>query len=541
LGLNERNESMPKELVMKVKVRIGRIDRIRDRAIILGHFEGQKRPSGSVKAVDDRCSGLISRLLRNKDFVGRLGETATIYPQTSFPTPRIILVGLGRREEIDSAGQAGIYLDKLRQASASGCRKAKELRIKSFSTTLFAADLKGIDAGKVSQAMVEGTLLSSYEIDQYKTEKKNQTPESFTIVEEDGEKIERIEKGARSGEIFSWATNVARDLANHPANILTPARLSSEAEKLAGQNNLRCRVFSLSQIKKLKLNLFSAVASGSSQSPKLIVFEYRPPGRLPGQKEPDTLALVGKGITFDAGGLSLKATENMLEMKADMTGGAVVMSVMAASARLGLPLNLIGIIPAAENLPSGSALKVGDIITSHSGKTVEILNTDAEGRLILADALSYAKSFQPDAIVDIATLTSAIKIALGTICAGVFGNHDKLKARMIQAGQKAGERVWELPLWDDYQELIKSDLADLRNVGGKPGGAIIAARFLKNFVGDHPWVHVDIAGVDFSEKEKPYVPKGGTGFGARLLLQFLRDWDGIQSKGSQVSDERCKS
>ena len=525
---------------MKVKVRKGRIDRIKDQAIILSHFEGQKRLSGLAQAIDDRLSGMISRLLRKKDFRGRLSETAVLYPQGRFPAPRIILVGLGKRGELDLPGQAGTYLDRLRQAFASACRRAKELRIKSFSSTVSPADQKGVDAGRVSQAMVEGILLSDYQMNRYKSTKEAQSLEGFTIMEEDAGKIEAIAEGAHSGEIFAWATNFTRDLANHPANVLTPTRLSLEAKKMAQENNLRCRILSLPQIRKLKMNLFTAVASGSSQPPKLIILEYRPTGRVPRQKKPDTLALVGKGITFDAGGLSLKTTENMLEMKGDMTGGAVVMSVMTASARLKLPLRLIGIIPAAENLPSGSALKIGDIITSHFGKTVEILNTDAEGRLILADALSYARSFKPDAILDVATLTGAVKIALGTICAGVFGNHDNLKAKMIQAGQKAGERVWELPLWDDYQEFIKSDLADLRNRGGNPGGAIIAARFLENFVGDHPWVHVDIAGVDFSEKEKTYVPRGATGFGARLLLHFLRDWDGLKNERSQVLGQRRK-
>ncbi len=512
---------------MKVKVKKGKIDQVKDQAIILSHFEDQKKLTGRVKAIDDRLSGMISHLLESKDFMGRLNQTTIIYPQGKLPTPRIILVGLGKREEFDVPGQADVCLDRLRQAFASACRRAKELKIKSFSTTVFPADLKGIDPGKVSQAMVEGIFLSNYQMDQYKTTKGNQSLEGFTIVEGDAKRIKAIEKGAILGEVFAQATNFARDLANHPGNILTPTRLSLEAEKLAQENNLRCKILSLPQIKKLKMNSFLAVASGSKEPPKFIILEYRPTRRLRKEKKSETLALVGKGITFDAGGLSLKTSEGMLEMKGDMTGGAVVMSVIAASAKLKLPLNLIGIIPAAENLPSGSALKIGDIITSHSGKTIEILNTDAEGRLILADALSYAKVFKPDAILDIATLTGAIKIALGTICAGVFGNHEKLKSQIIQAGQKSGERVWELPVWDDYQELIKSDLADIKNVGGKPAGAIIAARFLQNFVGDYPWVHVDIAGVDFLEKERPYIPKGATGFGARLLLQFLRDWDEV--------------
>jgi len=217
----------------------------------------------------------------------------------------------------------------------------------------------------------------------------------------------------------------------------------------------------------------------------------------------------------------------MVEMKGDMMGGAVVIATIAACAKMGLPLHLIGIIPATENLPSGSALKVGDIITSHSGKTIEVLNTDAEGRLILADGLSYARSFRPDAIVDVATLTGTIKLALGTICAGIFGNHQGLKAQMLKAGEVSGERVWEMPLWKEYDEFLKSDLADIKNVGGRFGGAILAAKFLHNFVGSCPWIHVDIAGVDFKEKDDSYHSKGASGFGARLLLQFLKDWKRI--------------
>jgi leucyl aminopeptidase len=214
----------------------------------------------------------------------------------------------------------------------------------------------------------------------------------------------------------------------------------------------------------------------------------------------------------------------MLEMKTDMTGGAVVLAAVAACAKMALPVHLIGIVPATENLPSGSALKVGDIITSHSGKTIEVLNTDAEGRLILADGISYARSFEPDAIVDVATLTGTIKLALGTICAGLFGNHRALKAQMLKAGELSGERVWEMPLWDDYQPLLKSDLADIKNVGGRPAGSIVAAKFLQTFVGDLPWIHLDIAGVDVNEKDDSYHSKGAAGFGARLLLQFLKDW-----------------
>jgi leucyl aminopeptidase len=522
---------------MKIKVKKGRIDQIEDQAIVLSHFEDQSELTGPVKAIDDRISGMISHLLESKDFIGKLNQTAIIYPQGKLPSSRIILVGLGKREEFDVPDEAGICLEKLRQAFASACRRTKELRIKSVSSMVLPMGIKGIDSGRVAQSMVEGMLLSNYQMDKYKTTKKEEILESFTIVEKDERKIGAIEKGAYLGELFSWAANYTRDLANQPSNILTPTGLSLEAKKLAQENNLRCKILSLPEIKKLKMNSFLAVASGSKEPANLIILEYHQEGHLVKNKKPDTLALVGKGITFDAGGLSLKPTEDMLEMKGDMAGGAVIMSTVAASARLRLPLNLIGIIPACENLPSGSALKIGDIVTSHYGKTIEILNTDAEGRLILADALSYARVFEPTAIVDVATLTSGVKLALGNVAAGVLGNHEKLKKKMIKAGQKTGERVWELPLWDDYQEFIKSDLADVKNTGGKWGAAIIATSFLQNFVGDYPWVHVDIAGVAFSEKQRPYIPlsekdrlyipKGATGFGARLLLQFLRDWDGV--------------
>jgi leucyl aminopeptidase len=514
---------------MKVEVKKGRIDRTKDQAIILTHFEEGERLSSLVKAIDDRLTGIIGHLLEDKDFGGKLNQTAIIYTLGKLPTPRIILVGLGKKTEFN--------LDKLRQTFASACRRAKELRIKSVSSMVFPTGFKGIDSGMVAQSMVEGILLSNYQMDKYKTTEKKEILKNFTIVEEDESKISALEQGAHLGEIFSGATNYTRDLANQPSNILTPTSLSLEAKRLAQEDNLRCKILSSPEIKKLRMNSFLAVASGSKEPAKLIILEYRHQGHLIKDKKFDTVALVGKGITFDAGGLSLKPTEDMLEMKGDMAGGAVVMSAVAASAQLRLPLNLIGIIPACENLPSGSALKIGDIITSHSGKTIEILNTDAEGRLILADALSYAKVFKPATIIDVATLTSGIKLALGSICAGVLGNQDKLKNKMIQAGQKTGERVWELPLWDDYQEFIKSDLADIKNTGGRWGAAIIATRFLQNFIGDYPWVHVDIAGVAFSEKERPYIPfsekeklyipKGATGFGARLLLQFLRDWDGV--------------
>ncbi len=501
---------------MQIEVKQGRVELAEDDAVLLNCFEEVKRLDRVLKTIDDKLSGAVSHLFETGDFTAKLGQTAVIYPQDRLNFKRIILVGLGKRDELT--------IEKLRRAYGFSGRKVKELKLKSLSVQAFESNLPGVKLQEASQAMVEGILLSLYKLDRYKTVDENEriALQRLTILKEKRKGIGEIKRGAEDGKDFSWATNFCRDLSNQPGNYLTPERLAGEADKLARENNLKCKIFSAPEIKKLKMNTFLAVASGSKESPKLIVLEYIPPRR-----EVNTLALVGKGITFDAGGLSLKSTEGMVEMKGDMMGGAVVIATIAACAKMGLPLHLIGIVPATENLPSGSALKVGDIITSHSGKTIEVLNTDAEGRLILADGLSYARSFEPDAILDVATLTGTIKLALGTICAGLFGNHRGLKAQMLKAGEVSGERVWEMPLWEEYGEYLKSDLADIKNVGGRPGGAILAAKFLQNFVGDLPWIHLDIAGVDFREKEDSYQTKGATGFGARLLLQFLKGWKKI--------------
>ncbi len=501
---------------MRIEVKPGRILSVEDDNILLACFDGTKRLIGPLKELDDDLSGAVTHLLQTGDFAAKLGQTAVLYSKAGMNFKRAILVGLGKRDELDT--------EKIRRAYGFSGRKMRELKLKSVTLHSFEGNVGRITLRASSQAMVEGIALSQYKLDRYRSDEEAKAPtiERLTMVKENRKGLGEVKKGAEKGDVFSRATNFARDLGNMPGNHLTPTRLAAEASKLAQQHKFKCTVLSAAELRKLKMNTFLAVAAGSQQPPKLILLEY-----APGRKPTNTLALVGKGITFDAGGLSLKSTENMLEMKGDMMGGAVVISAIAACAQLGLPVRLIGIVPATENLPSGSALKVGDIVTSHSGKTIEVLNTDAEGRLILADALSYARTFKPDAIVDVATLTGAIKIALGTICAGLFGNDRKLISRMIQAGQITGERVWEMPMWEDYQELIRSDLADVKNVGGRNAGSITAAKFLQTFVGDLPWVHLDIAAVDAKDKDDSYHSKGATGFGARLLLQFLEDWKRI--------------
>jgi leucyl aminopeptidase len=295
--------------------------------------------------------------------------------------------------------------------------------------------------------------------------------------------------------------------------------MAQAARRIAKHRRMSLHVLNVAQMKKLGMHAFLGVAQGSDEPAKFIILEYR--GAKRGESP---IVLIGKGLTFDSGGISIKPSDNMGEMKSDMAGGAAVLGAIMAAAELELPLNVIGLVPATENLPGGCALKPGDILKSFSGQTIEVVNTDAEGRLILADALTYAQRYKPVAVIDLATLTGACKIALGDHVIGMFGNDGSLKEKVRTAGEQTGERVWELPLWEDYHELIKSDVADFKNTGGRAGGAITAAAFLGKFVGDFPWVHLDIAGPAWLAKDKPYTPKGATGVGVRLLVQCLRDW-----------------
>ena len=311
---------------------------------------------------------------------------------------------------------------------------------------------------------------------------------------------------------------MARDLVNGPSNQVTPTLLAEKAEKISKEHGMELQVLEVSQAEAMGMGAFVAVAKGSQEPAKFIVLEYNK------GKGFDTIALVGKGITFDSGGISLKPSEGMERMKDDMSGAAAVLGTMEAAARLQLPLHLVGIIPATENLPSGKAYKPGDVLKTLSGQTVEVISTDAEGRLVLCDALAYSLRYQPKAILDLATLTGACVVALGDYVTGLMGNDEALFKRVEEASAKTGEKVWRLPLWDEYFDYLKSDTADFRNVGTRAAGAIIGGIFLSKFVEKTPWVHLDIAGPSNIEKERPYIPRGGTGVGVRLLVQMLRDW-----------------
>lgn len=497
---------------MKIELKLGKAEELKSEALALGLFEAQGL-SKEAKLLDKRLDGAVSLLLKNGDFSGKANQTTVLYPK-EIEFKRVILVGLGKKEEFS--------LDRIRQAAGTAYKKAKKLKIKNYVSYLHGKGQKGIDFQASAQAVTEGTLLSAYHLDQYKTEGKEDIfeVESMTIWDEDRTKKSAIERGMTSGEIDSWGTNLARDMVNHPSNFMTPTKMAEIAMNLSKEYKFRCEVLSPPDLEKLKMGALMAVAQGSKQPAKFIIMEH-----MPEKKRKGTVVLVGKAITFDSGGISIKPSEGMWEMKGDMAGGAAVIATMASAAREGIPVHLVGLVPATENLPSGTAYKPGDIIKSYSGKTIEIMSTDAEGRLILADALGYAQKYEPKALLDIATLTGACVIALGNVVAGLMGSDQQLLNKVKKAGEKTGERVWELPLYKEYDEQIKSDLADMKNSGGRPAGTITAAAFLRKFVGKASWAHLDIAGMDWEEKGKPYIPKGPIGFGVRLFLQFLRERD----------------
>ncbi len=499
---------------MHINVVQGTLQDMSAGAIVVNVFEGVTNPGGATGAVDRALNGQISELLQQGDFCGKRKEVTVLYTRGALPAPRVILVGLGKAE--------ALTLEGVREAAAVAANQAHKLGVTSLATIVHGAGVGGLDAQAAAEATVEGTLLGLYRFNEFKTrDEDNQKPEleTLTLVEYDAAKLDAMRAGALTGEILAQATNFARDLINRPANVATPSHLAAEAQRIAAETGLRCTVLTPEEMEAIGMRLLLSVARGSHEPARFIILEHNAE-----RTDLPTVALVGKAITFDTGGISLKPSEGMEAMRSDMSGGAAVMGALYAAARLNLPLHVIGLIPATENMPGGRATKPGDIVRSLKGLTVEIINTDAEGRLILADALTYAGQFKPQAVVDIATLTGACVIALGHAAAGVMGDTE-LVEKLRAAGEHSGDRVWPLPLFDEYKEQLKSDLADLKNVGGRPGGALTAGMFLKQFVPDDvAWAHVDMAGMGLEEKGRPHVPKGGAGYGVRLFVDLLRNW-----------------
>jgi leucyl aminopeptidase len=496
---------------MEIRAELSKAERHPCELLLLFSFESPERLEGVLSLVDEAWKGVISALVKQGDFKGELDECRLLHTQGALPARRVLLTGLGRKEEFD--------LEKWRGAAS---KAGQFIRNSSFKAFAFAVErIERFSDEELAESFVTGLLLGTYQYNEFKTvgrDKIKEIKEAVLLVEQ-SERLKPVQDSVRVGAVISHAVCMARDLVNGPSNSITPAALVENARKMANAHGMGIQVFEVSQAETMGMGAFVAVAKGSQEPGKFIVLEHNRDRGF------DTLVLVGKGITFDSGGISIKPSEGMDRMKDDMSGAAAVLGTLAAAAQLQLPLHLIGIIPATENLPSGKAYKPGDVLKTLSGQTVEVISTDAEGRLVLSDALTYSLRYKPKAIIDLATLTGACVVALGDYVAGLFGNDETLVKRIETASAKTGEKVWRMPLWDEYFDNIKSDVADFKNVGTRAGGAIIGAIFLSKFVEKTPWVHLDIAGPASIDKDRPYNPKGGTGAGVRLLVQLLRDWN----------------
>lgn len=494
---------------MEIRVVPGKIAEIKADAIILNLFEGMERLSGDIATINKALDGAISQLIRQGEIKGKPNEITVIHSLGRLPATRVVVVGLGKKDKLTK--------DKIRGAVAETCRLLRQKNINSGVIVTQGAGIAGISLENAAQAITEGALLGTYTFRRHITrEDEFRDIKEVSIICSQEESLPLLERGCHRGKILAEATNLARDMVNEPSNYMTPTNMAEVATRLAETCGLQVSIFDRDKMRELGMGALLGVAQGSHQPPKFIVLHYK--GTKSGEID---VALVGKGITFDSGGISIKPSEKMEEMKSDMAGGAAVMAVLSALAQLKPRINVTAIIPATENLPGGSALKPGDILTTMSGKTVEIISTDAEGRLILADALGYAKKLGAKSIIDVATLTGACRIALGDITSGAFSNNQKLVNRVLAAGADAGEFIWQMPMYDEYKELNKSDIADIKNAGNRYGGAITAAQFLAEFAGDTPWVHIDIAGTALSEKVGAYLVKGATGVPVRTLVNLI--------------------
>ncbi|MCG8606916.1 leucyl aminopeptidase [bacterium] len=486
----------------------GILEKEQAEVLIIGVAEDRKLDFAESPTLRQLCE----RFLELNDFKCKLNETAFLYVQGEIDAKRVCLVGLDENKS---------DLDAVRQAAGTAAKAVMKKGVSRLSLALESFISEDGEASEVAQAVSEGALLATYQFMQYKEIEDSDKLKIDEVIclFESSDLTENIEKGVGLGQKTATAANLARDLQNEPGNRMTPTRLAEVAQELAKRSSLTCEILDRTAMKDLKMGALLGVAKGSLEPPRFIILEHNADN--PGL---DTIVLVGKGITFDSGGISIKPSADMEEMKFDMSGGAAVIGGMKAVADLEIPLHVVGLVPAAENLPSGSSMKPGDILTASSGTTIEIVNTDAEGRLVLADALVYAKRYEPKAVIDLATLTGACVVALGYYATGLFGTDEDLQRRLQAAGEKSGERVWPFPLWEQYHEEMKSDYADLKNASGRWGGAVTAAAFLAKFAEDYPWAHLDIAGTAYTAKESGYLCKGGTGVGVRLLVQFLKDW-----------------
>jgi leucyl aminopeptidase len=488
---------------MKIKVE----NSAKNTQILCGFVIEKSNKVLGLKKFDTKTTSAINQSL--KDMEGKLGKLSIIPIPGKKPAQRILLAGIGRKEDLTK--------DTIRYVSGKIAQKIRELKLKEFSIITPPNTITD-QISSVSQ-IIEGVKMSLYKFDKFKAEKIDKSPDLTIIVS----KSNKILKAIKVAETVAEGAIFTKSIANLPPNECTPTTLANFAKDISKKNKMKCTLISQPELKKKGFGGISAVGKGSKNEPKQITIEHNG-----GFKTQKPIVLVGKAVTFDTGGISLKPGQSMDEMKFDKCGGCTVLGIMKSVSELKLPINVVGIIPSVENMPGGEAYRPGDIIKLYNGKTAEILNTDAEGRLILADALAYGeKQYSPKAIIDFATLTGACIVALGNNVAAIISNNEQLTKKITDSSKTTTEEIWELPLTQDYMDMIKSDVADIKNVGiGRAAGTITAAAFLKNAIKDTPWVHLDIAGVAWTQgaatKEKPYNPKGATGFGVRLILDYLQ-------------------
>lgn len=486
---------------MKVELVAGDIVRQEADLIVVHLFEGEKKPGSEAGSVDAAIGGGIAGAIADGDFKGELGETLLLRPGKGIASPRLLVVGLGKKEKFTA--------DHLRQAMLPVLRAAKKCKARTVAVALHAG---GLDPAKAARFAALGALLSGYDYDRFKAEKAHRVPKLLFVASDRKNAAAGLKEGVLLGEAINWG----RDLVAAPPADMRPDALAKAAKALEG-GKVKVEVHGQKALEKMKAGGILAVGRGSEIPPRLIVAEYRG-----GRKGAPWIALVGKGVTFDTGGISLKKPEGMDKMKYDMAGAAGMLATLRAAAALDLPLNVVALVPAVENMPSGTAFRPGDVIRMMSGKTVEVLSTDAEGRLILADAMTYARErYAPAAMIDAATLTGACVVALGSVAMGLMGSDEALVSKLKEASAASGEKAWELPLFEEYFEQIKSDIGELKNIGGGEAGTITAGYFLKEFAGDTPWAHFDIAGVAWREKERMGYAPGPTGSPVRLLVEYL--------------------
>ena len=495
---------------MKIAVELADITTVETPALIVNLFKGVKAPGGATGAVDRALDGLISGLIEEGEITGKKGEMTLLHTMGRIAPSRVVVAGLGTQEDFDA--------EVVRRVSSEAVRFLRRRGIQSAVTIAHGAGIGGLSPEDSGQGIAEGSLLGLYRFDRYHSNGDDADGDfdELTIAELDKARAGSIRVGVDRGRAMAEATMISRNLVNEPANVMTPTAMAEVARRVSEDNGLGFEVMDNADMREMGMGAFIGVAQGSEEPAKLIILTYVGDPDNPG----NNLGLIGKGITFDTGGISLKPAANMEAMKGDMAGGASVIGAMQIIAQLKPRINVTGMVAATENMPGGSAQRPGDVVTAMNGKTIEVINTDAEGRLVLADALSLARQRGITRLVDIATLTGAMVTTLGKACTGVMGNDDELIGDVIKAGKQTGEKFWQLPMFDEYKELIRSDVADMRNTGGRQAGSITAALLLKEFVDGAAWAHLDIAGTSTSEKDSGYQVKGATGTPARTLAQL---------------------